>query len=402
MTNILKAPTILLPADNLYEWSVVACDQFTSQPNYWDTLTQLVGDKPSTLNMIFPEAYLSLDRDSRIANINQTMQRYLDEGILSRQYHGYVLVERTYDSGVVRLGLLATVDLEKYEYLRHDTEVRATEGTVIERIPPRVKIRQNAPLETSHIMLLYNDKQKCLVEELYKNRHNYQLIYDTPLNMKGGHLRGYLISDTDMVDGMLARLEDSEYLRDIYGSDTNFSYAVGDGNHSLATAKKCWENIKLNADCDLTNHPARYCMCEIVNVYDEGLVFEPIHRVVFGATTKFRAKLKDITGEKTISIVNGDDVSISGTTAEIYETITTLIDESIRDGSIREVDYVHGEDAVREIVTRDDDSIGILMPAIDKGELFEYVATKGPLPRKSFSMGEANEKRYYMETRKIK
>lgn len=402
MTNILKASTILLPSSDLYEWSVVACDQFTSQPEYWSQLADVVGDKPSTLNLIYPEVYLSQDREARISTINQNMYKYLNEGVLDREYHGYVLIERTYDNGTIRLGLLACVDLERYDYLSRDKEVRATEGTVVSRIPPRVQIRQNAPLETTHIMLLANDKSKSVIERLYLDKDNFELIYDTPLNMRGGHLRGYLITDTDRVDGMLARLEDRDYLRDIYGRDTNFCYAVGDGNHSLATAKQCWENLKASGNIDLDNHPARYCLCELVNIYDEGLVFEPIHRVIFGATDTFRAKLKALSGKYTVKMVNCEDVSIDGSTAEIYGKLTQLIDESLLDGSIGEVDYVHGEDAVRQIVDRDKDSIGMLMPTIDKSELFDYVASQGPLPRKTFSMGEANEKRYYMETRKIK
>ncbi len=400
MKNLVKIPEILLPEKNYYEWAVVACDQFTSEPWYWEKLDKTVGDKPSALRIVFPEVYLGKDDDKRIANINATMKEYLDGGVLSKRLNSFILVERESD-GKTRLGLMMCVDLDKYDFKPFaDVPVKATEGTILSRIPPRVKIRENAPLELPHIMLLADDREGELFGKLYAKRAEYELAYDTELNMGGGKIKGYIVSDPETVYETLEKLNSKEEKIKKYGKETEFLFAVGDGNHSLATAKQCWENLK--AQGTRANHPARYALCELVNVYDEGLFFEPIHRVLFGVSEAFKAKLKALSGDTELKVIGEENISVSGKAPEIIAKLQNMFEEGVKCGEIEEVDYVHGESSVREIVEKRAGSIGILMPTIQKDELFGYVLTSGVLPKKAFSMGEANEKRYYMETRKIR
>ncbi len=400
MKNLVKIPEILLPEKDYYEWAVVACDQFTSEPWYWEKLDKTVGDKPSTLRIVFPEVYLGKDDDKRIENINATMANYLDSGVLNKALNSFILVERESD-GKTRLGLMIAIDLDAYDFTPFaDVPVKATEGTILSRIPPRVKIRQNAPLELPHIMLLADDREGVLFDKLYANKDNYEIAYDTTLNMGGGKIKGYIVNDPETVYEALDKLNSKEEKIKKYGKQTQFLFAVGDGNHSLATAKKCWENLK-EQGADST-HPARYALCELVNVYDKGLFFEPIHRVLFGVSDSFRAKLNALQGENELKVIGGENISISGTAPEIIAKLQNMFEEAVKNGEIEEVDYVHGESSVREIVEKRAGSMGVLMPTIKKDELFSYVLNSGVLPKKAFSMGEANEKRYYMETRKIR
>ena len=400
MKNLVKIPEILLPEKDYYEWAVVACDQFTSEPWYWEKLDKTVGDKPSTLRITFPEVYLGKGDDERIANINSTMQSYIDGEILSKKINSFILVERKTE-GKTRTGLMISVDLDSYDFTPFaDVPVKATEGTILSRIPPRVKIRENAPLELPHIMLLVDDREGELFGKLKANKDKFTVAYDTELNMGGGSIKGYVVSDPEMVYDSLEKLNSSEQKIKKYGKETKFIFAVGDGNHSLATAKQCWENLKAKGAS--SNHPARYALCELVNIYDEGLFFEPIHRVLFCAKDSFKQKLLSLTGDKSLKAIGSEDIKVSGTAPEIIAKLQNMFEQGVKDGEIEEVDYVHGESSVREIVQKRAGSMGILMPTIDKSELFAYVLNSGVLPKKAFSMGEANEKRYYMETRIIK
>lgn len=400
MKNVIKVPEILLPEKDYYEWAVVACDQFTSEPKYWSELDGIVGDKPSALRITFPEVYLGQDDEGRIEKINATMKEYLQSGVLSKKVDNFVLVERESD-GKKRIGLMVAVDLETYDWTPFsDVPVKATEGTILSRIPPRVKIRENAPLELPHIMLLCDDREGVLIDALYKNRDQMPVLYDTDLNMNGGHLKAWIVEDSKKVFDAISILDSTEEKEKKYGKKTEFLFAVGDGNHSLATAKTCWENLKKAGAPD--THPARFALCELVNIYDEGLFFEPIHRVIFGVSDVFKAKLKALTGDVTLKAIGGDDISISGSAPEIIATLQNMIEEGVKAGEIKEVDYVHGENSVKEVVEANSGAMGILLPTIKKSELFSYVLNKGVLPKKAFSMGEANEKRYYMETRIIK
>jgi len=387
--SIVLEPEFLLPKKGveLEKWAVIACDQFTSQKEYWEELGNYVRADYSTLNLIFPEVYLSSDNSKRISAINDTMREDVEKDIFD-EYKGYVLVERTLRSGEKRLGLMILVDLEAYEYSPNSkAEIRATEKTVVERLPIRIDIRRNATLELPHIMLLMNDRKKSIIEELYKRRDYFPKLYDTDLNMDGGHLTGYFIQDETLSDRIESLAEDG------------LLFAVGDGNHSLATAKECWEEKKRSGEGH--NLLARYAMCELVNLYDESLVFEPIHRTVKGVGEEFiEAMQSELSGEGgIIAIFNGKEynVSVPLNPSDAIKDIQDFIDRRVEG---KDVDYIHGEEHLRS-VSEKEGSLGILMPTIQKEGLFDYVARRGVLPRKSFSMGEAEDKRYYLEVRKI-
>jgi len=412
MKNIIKAPNILMPNEktDMTKWAVVACDQFTSQPEYWQELAEFVGDAPSTLKVIFPEAYLSRENQPIIDSINATMKKYIEEGVLSEIGNCMVLLERSTELTPRRLGLVLSVDLEAYSFIREDHAlIRATEGTVVERIPPRKKIRINAPVEVPHIMLLIDDREQKIIETLYENRNSLKKLYDFDLNMKGGHVVGYRVDDTDAVIEKLNKLMDADYLKRLYGDSTEvMQFAVGDGNHSLATAKACWEEIKKTLPQDQWDtHPARYCLVEVENLHDEGLVFEPIHRAVFNVEDDFMAGFNALCegeadclvytakeGEKAIKLPKNAAVAVG--------RVQEYIDAYLKNHPNASVDYVHGLEDLKGVVNKANNAIGITLPPLDKNDLFDYVLKVGALPRKTFSMGEAAEKRYYVESKKIR
>ncbi len=405
-------PEVLLPkkGTDMQKWAVVACDQFTSEPEYWEKLKAFVGDAPSALNVIFPEVYLGQDNKPIIDKINATMDKYLKDGTLESIGKGFILVERKTKFVEKRLGLMVMVDLEDYSFVREDKAlIRATEGTVISRIPPRVKIRENAPVELPHIMLLIDDRKKEIIEGLYENRDKYEKVYDFELNMEGGHLRGWHVTDADAVIEKLNKLISKEELMSKYGTaDEAMLYAVGDGNHSLATAKACWNNIKGSlSEEERKNHPARYALVEVENIHDDGLAFEPIHRVVFGAGYDFLPGLYNVLGGDYFCKLmtpggKEETIMLPSNAAEAVKTVQDYIDAYIKSHEGTEVDYVHGADSLRSVVEAHPGSVGITLPPLGKNDLFDYVLKKGALPRKTFSMGEAVEKRYYVEARKIK
>ncbi len=397
--SIIKKADILVPKNcDLEKWSVVACDQYTSQIDYWDRVSDFVGDCPSTLNMIYPEVYLS-QGDKRIEKINSTMKEYLDKDIFRVCQNCLIYVERTMSGDRVRRGVVAAIDLEEYDFTKGSkSAIRATEGTVLERIPPRVKIRENAPLELPHVILLVDDKSCSLIENVKCG----EKIYDFELMENGGHLAGWMVDGAD-ADEFLAAVD--EFSKN---ADDGLVFAVGDGNHSLATAKTCWENIKPNlSDEEIKTHPARFCLVEIENIHDEVLEFEPIHRVIFGVSeVEFLEKMKkdldcsDETSESQhiVFVNNGEktDLYISKKSSPIeVGTVQNYLDSLNAD-----VDYIHGEDVVCELSLKSG-VVGILLPVPEKSSLFETVIKDGALPRKTFSMGEANEKRFYMEAKKI-
>lgn len=389
---------ILTPKNgiDLKKWAVIACDQFTSKPQYWEELQKYIGKEYSALNLIFPEVYLSKDNQPRIKQIVKNMLDYSCADIF-RATNGYILVKRR-TAKTERLGLMMIVDLEQYSFKNEKSLIRATEGTVIERIPPRVEIRKNCLYELPHIMLLIDDEKRTVIEPLKYEKSD--VLYDTELNMGGGHITGYQIEQIKKVNDSLQTLLDSSIEK--YGEALLF--AVGDGNHSLATAKVCWENIK--KETNVTDGIARYALVEVMNIYDEGLKFEPIHRVIFNVDKDdFEKKLKLAT-----ACFPSESVLFSGKNCEKFNLpagaicgvafIQKFIDEYISEfgGS---VDYIHGEDELKKICA-ESDAVGIVLKAMDKNELFEYIVKNGVLPRKTFSMGDAEEKRYYFETRRIK
>ena len=392
---------IMLPKEgDLTKWAVVACDQYTSQPEYWEKVSEIAGDSPSTLNLVYPEAFLA-EGDARIAKINAKMAEYMEGGLFATYKNCFIYIERTLSGGRVRKGVVGAIDLEDYDFHKGvKCPIRATEGTVLERIPPRVKIRENAPLELPHVMLLADDKEKTIVEKIEKG----EKVYDFELMQDGGHLAGWLV-DGDEADKLIERVE--AFAKN---SPDGLVFAVGDGNHSLATAKTCWENIKANlSDAEKETHPARFCLIELENIHDDVLVFEPIHRVVFGIDdkNKFIRELIEALGctnlnngnEKIVITKDGEELPLyigKPTSPLAVGTVQKYLDEI---GA--EVDYIHGDDVTKELSDKPG-AVGILLPKPEKSSLFETVIKDGALPRKTFSMGEANEKRFYMEAKKIK
>ena len=406
----VKIPKILLPKDgtDLNKWAVVACDQYTSEPEYWKKVSDYVGDKPSTYKITLPEVYLeSVNKLERIKKINETMKDYLDQGILEEKFEGLVLVEREMKNNKgrhiglpvqKRRGLIVALDLEKYEYAKGSkTLIRATEGTVESRIPPRLEIRKNALVELPHIMVLIDDPKKTVIEPLIQNK--LDLIYDFELMMNGGHLKGWKIIDEDLIENIVFNLEKLI-------SDDGFLFAMGDGNHSLATAKTHWNNLKINlTDEEKETHPARFALVELVNVHDNGLEFEPIHRVVFNVDeTDLRRFL--LGNDFFINMIGKDGkdwplgIKNFGSNLAVG-SLQIGLDEYLKNHLEIKVDYVHGEESVKKIVEENLKTVGFLLPVMKKEELFPTVEKDGALPRKTFSMGESEEKRYYMEARKI-
>lgn len=383
-------------------WPQVACDQYTAQPEKWEEADRLAGDRPSALRLIIPECYLA-ESDRRVPVIQETMRTYLRDGVLSEAVRGMVLAERETQSGK-RLGLVLTVDLERYDFSPDSHSlIRPTEGTIVSRIPPRQKVRRGAALEMSHVLLLCDDPARTVIEPVYEKRGALRPLYDVELNLSGGHLKGWAVEDDETLAQIAAALRGlKERL-----PEKGILFAVGDGNHSLATAKAHWEEVKAGLPQDQREtHPARFAMAELNNIYDSALIFEPIHRVLF-----------DVTEEETLAALREADLIPDADKPDMIlvtregdrpfrfgkplhtlpvGTVQALLD---RWAGLR-LDYVHGEDAVRSIVQREN-AVGILLPPMKKETLFPAVAANGPLPRKTFSMGEANEKRYYMEARKI-
>lgn len=395
-SNYIEVPQIILPvpAVDMQAWAVIACDQHTSDASYWDELNRFVGDKPSTLRLTLPEIYLEGDIGGKLSAISSAMEKYRSEGIFRILPPGFILTERKTRFSPLRRGVVLAVDLEAYSYeKKSNTLIRATEATITERIPPRLKIRESAALEFPHIMLLYDDAQDTVLGP-YRQDDSLETVYDFDLNMGGGHIRGkYLQNIGPMLEAFESLIKD------------NLLFMVGDGNHSLATAKTAWEKIKPRlTDEERKTHPARYALCEAVNVYDEGIRFEAIHRIVKNVDAKkfaegFPAKRGEcdcalyVRGEKFPLRFGGD---APGAVAEADEYIAAYIAEN---GGT--VDYIHGEDALRALTEQDASSVGIALPKMDKAALFPLVKKYGSLPRKTFSMGESEEKRYYIEGRVI-
>lgn len=395
---VLKRGTFLIPEDQfLNKWPVVACDQFTSQPDYWRRTALLVGDAPSAYHIILPEAELGGNDAERIAAIDRTMEEYLSREIFRRIPEAYILVERTLHDGTVRRGVICLLDLEQYDY-REDarTPVRATERTVVSRIPPRVRIREDAALELSHVLLLCSDPTCALLE----NAERGEKLYELELMQGGGHLAGYLVGGAAAArfDAALAAYE--------RGADGGFCYAVGDGNHSLAAAKSCWEALKAK-DPSLagTEHPARYATVELENLFDPAQRFEPIHRIVRNVEPEalLAALQKDCAPGG--APVEWHAAEKSGTLCFGPDTLPLAALQRALDAWLEahggEIDYIHGGD-VAVALSRQERSIAFLMPPIDKNTLFDSIGKSGVLPRKTFSMGLAEEKRYYLECREIK
>ena len=412
---------ILLPQNcDLTKWSVVACDQYTSQQDYWERVAQTVGDAPSTLKLILPESQLEDGHfEEHIADINRTMDEYLDEGLFRTLPNALIYVERWLDNKKLRRGLMGVVDLECYDYNAGSSSlIRATEGTVITRLPPRVAVRRNASLELPHIMVLVDDPDKQLIEHLTYETDRMEEVYDFDLMERGGHITGYLLPEDLQADvceilNTLARPHDFARKYDAKGKPV-LLFAIGDGNHSLAVAKAAYEEKKQHTPQEQwADLPSRYALVELVNLHDESLEFEPIHRVCFDVDAD--ELMKDFLAAypgahygdgdgHTITYVFDTEVgkiTIPKPTAQLpVGTLQEFLDQWMQTHSGR-IDYVHGDDVTWEL-GRKPGNIGFLLPAMGKDELFKTVIFDGALPRKTFSMGEAHDKRFYLEARKIK
>ena len=415
-----QAGNILIPKKNIdkYKWSVVACDQYTSEPEYWKEVNQIVGDNPSTLKLTLPEIYLEeKDVDERIQNINKNMQKMLEENLFDEYKDSMFYIERTQYDGKIREGLIGIVDLEDYSFEKgSQTLIRATEKTVIERIPPRMKVRENALLELPHIMILIDDDKKEIIENLKNEVTEKDLVYDFDLMQKGGHIKGYQLSKNSIsrITEKLEELADKENFEKKYNVQDKgvLLFAMGDGNHSLATAKACYEKLKENMkEEEYLNHPARYALVELVNLHSSALEFEAIHRVVFDVDVDdFMKNLyeyydinEDGNGQKLKLITKDFDktIYISNPKSNIaVGSIQIFLDEYFQNHPGK-IDYIHGEEVTKELGMKEN-NIGIILDAMKKEDLFKTVILDGALPRKTFSMGHSYDKRYYLEARKIK
>lgn len=384
---------ILLPKSNFENWAVIACDQYTSEPEYWEKVKTAAGDKPSALNIVLPEVYLSADNSERIERINKNMQEYLDSDIFTAYNDSLIFVERIQSDGKCRRGIVGKIDLESYDYhAGTNAEIRATEQTVLSRIPPRVEIRKNAPLELPHVMLLFDDVKDQIFSYLVTNKDRFEKAYDFTLMCNAGSITGYLL-DEAAKETVLSMLEDLKQQND------GFLFCVGDGNHSLATAKECYNLNKTEA--------SRYALTEIVNIHDTALQFEPIYRVVFGINPEeLLDELVKTLGEGTqkFTCIYGDtvkEIGVNPTAKLAVGTLQAFLDEYVKNHPEAEIDYIHGEDSLKKLASRPN-AIGFIFDGMQKSELFEAVNADGSLPRKTFSMGHADDKRFYIEARKIK
>jgi len=411
----IRPAQILLPAAGVKPetWACIACDQYTSEPEYWEKAFAVAGDAPSAIRLILPEYNLK-NSESLIPQIHRTMADYLAQGLLAPAVDpGFILCERTIASGT-RLGLVCAVDLEQYSFEKGSLPlIRPTEQTITDRLPPRLKIRRGAPVELTHIMILIDDPDRTVLEPLQAAKASLRKVYDFDLMMNGGHLAGWAVDSADalaQVDRSLNALMDTK-------GENPLLLAVGDGNHSLATAKAYWNEIREGlSEAERENHPARFALCEIVNIHDEALLFEPIYRIVTGTTRaaimadwKAYAEAKGMNlaaegsdhrftvvsadGEETVAVLNPEG-------AIPCETIQKFLDSFLSRHPEAGIDFIHGEGSLRALAAKPE-TVGFLLPDIDKHSFFKDVEKLGVLPRKTFSMGEADEKRFYKEAKKI-
>ena len=426
-----QKPVFYLPNENvdLQKWAVIACDQFTSQPEYWAEIEKFVGDSPSTYRLILPEAYLDTPKaEEHGRKASELMHEYVERQIF-KQYEGFVYIERNLGAKT-RRGLLLNLDLEQYDFHKDSQSlIRASEGTILDRLPPRIKIREKALLELPHIMVLVDDRENELFSYLSENKSSYQKIYDFKLMQGSGSLKGFLI-DRDgeqKVQSVFTSLSNAHLFKQKYALTDDLPpllFAVGDGNHSLATAKSIWEKIKAHVPAD---HPARYALVEVVNIHDESLVFEPIHRILFNFQGNIFSEMQNYY-KNTLEIREFDSFSVLQTFVQKSKseqcigllqqgkfhsihfmdpstnlavgTLQQFLDQLLHNQTGTSLDYVHGDSVLQELSLKNN-SIGFLLPAMQKNDFFRTVILDGSLPRKTFSMGDAKEKRFYLECRRI-
>lgn len=401
MKNVFTPANILLPKKGAFEtWSVIACDQFSSEKEYWDRVRKTVGTRPSALDLIVPEAYLNgISMVEASKSCNEKMEEYLREGVLETVENTFVYVEREITGGKIRRGIVGKIDLDAYDY-RAGTNppVRASEKTVVDRLPPRISVRRGACLELPHVLVLIDDEKRSVIEPLTECKNSLKCLYDFNLMEDGGHISGYSVVGeeaervTRSIDALGARA---------------VQCVIGDGNHSLAAAKEIWREVKKGLpEEEWENHPQRYALVELCNVYDEGIVFEPIHRVVFSCDPEkvleaLKEKAGDPNGRSLVYCANGREgtVSVSNESlGALIANVQAVLDEFEKQGC--EVDYIHDDCALRNLAERDH-TFALFLPAMEKSDLFRTVEISGVFPKKSFSIGHARDKRYYLECREI-
>ena len=412
--NVFLPADILLPKNcDMSKWAVIACDQFTSDQSYWERVRANAEGSVSTINLILPEAELGTEKEAaHTAAINKTMAEYMENDVFETYPNSLVYVERTLENGSIRKGLIGMVDLDAYDYtVGASSAIRATERTVTERIPPRQRVRRDAPIELPHILMLCDDHEKVLIEPIGAKKDSMKKLYDFDLMEGGGHIAGWLVDgkDVDAFNTVLADYSANVGKKYEGLKGVPMVFAVGDGNHSLATAKSCYEELKKNnPGKDLSNHPARYALVELENIHDPAQAFEPIHRVIFNTDTR---KLLDAL-RSTCCAAGGYPVQwyIGSESGTIYldrakselavGVLQTFLDEYLKENP-GEIDYIHDDDALISLAAKEN-AIGFLLPTMEKSQLFRGVIADGVLPRKTFSMGHSREKRYYLEGRRIK
>ncbi|MBR0469629.1 MAG: DUF1015 domain-containing protein, partial [Clostridia bacterium] len=392
---VFKAADILIPQNvDFTKWSVVACDQYTSEPEYWEDVKNIVGGNPSTLNIIYPEVYLEEENsENRIKNINETMQRYLDDGLFLETLDSIIYTERTQSDGRTRKGIIGMLDLDEYDFSKgSQSMIRATEGTIIERIPPRQRVRRGAPLELPHIIMLIDDRTKSIIEPLTEKTERFEKLYDFDLMKNGGHLKGYLVDEVvkQEILGEIEKLGDKAAFEEKYNVKDKgvLMFAAGDGNHSLATAKSCWEEIKKTlSDKEKENHPARFALVEVMNIHDDALEFEPIQRVIFDVDGEklleaFKAYYEtsetDNGGQRVDYVVNGREgcVYIKNPSSNLpVGSLQNFLDKYLAENGGR-IDYIHGNDVVRSLA-KEPNTIGFMVDAMEKNDLFLTVIKDG-------------------------
>ncbi len=402
MKSVFTPANILLPKENFEAWSVIACDQFSSEKAYWDRVSEKVSDQPSTLHMVVPEAYLgTLSMEEASVSRNAKMDEYLKNDVFSLVENAFIYVEREITGGKIRRGMIGKLDLEAYDYLPGtNPPARASEKTVVDRLPPRIKVRSGASLEMPHILVLIDDEKRCTIEPLTEKKASFEKLYDFSLMENGGRITGYRIAENE-ARAVMAEM-DRLALRDV-------QFVIGDGNHSLAAAKDIWRKVKETLSPEeIENHPARFALVEVCNVYDEGIEFEPIHRIVFDCDPeKVLAELEreagDEKGRELLTIANGKRGKIkiqNHSLGSLIASVQKVLDRFEQEEGCT-VDYIHDESALEELAKREN-SLAIFLPSMDKSDLFCTVEKDGVFPKKSFSIGHAKDKRYYLECRKIK
>lgn len=394
MKKYLYPTEILVPKKDFEKWAVIACDQYTSDKEYWKQVEDKVGDSPSALRVVLPEIYLN-ETDERVAKINASMKEYLEQDVFCALPDSMVYIEREIVGGAVRKGILGTIDLTEYEYeAGKKTLTRATEQTVAERIPPRVRIRKDAPLEFPHVLVFIDDPEDTVIGSFAEEKNSLEKLYDFQLMQKGGHIEGYRLGADaqERINLALGKLVKDGFL-----------FAVGDGNHSLATAKECH---RINA-----TELSRFALVEIVNIHNPAIEFEPIYRVMFGVNRKelvdyLTDKNETEQGEKehTFTVIDSEgeeQLSLVPTSKLPVGTLQGYLDEYLKAHPDVEIDYIHGTDEVRRLC-EDKNTVGFIFEGMKKDDLFAAVDQDGSLPRKTFSMGHADDKRFYIEGRRIK